>query len=104
MDLCDLYRGKLSHRRLIVLIRNLPRDSALVTAMNEGQPVWSPAEHLLADLWTLQVRVNSEKGSLADDFDHPVRASISARAKAESKKALKELYLKRKRQQLQGGE
>lgn len=80
-----------------MLIRQLPRESALVSALNEGQPVWSSTEHLLADLWTLLVRANSEKGSsLADDFDHPVRAEMSARAKAASKRSLKALFLKRK--------
>lgn len=81
-----------------MLIRHLPRDSALVTAMNDNQPMWSPTDHLLADLWTLQVRVNSEKGAVADDFDHPARAEASAKAKAAAKRSVKEFYLQRKRQ------
>ena len=58
--------------------------------------MWSSTEHLLADIWTLLVRANSEKGSVAEEFDHPVRAEISAKAKAASKRALKALFLKRK--------
>lgn len=68
----------------------------MATALNGGQPIWTPTDHLLADLWVVLVRANSEKGSLPDDFDHPVRAEITAKAVAEHKKALKELYLKRK--------
>lgn len=85
-----------------MLIRYLPRDSALVIALN-GEPTWSRLEHLIADLWTLLVRVNSEKGSLADDFDHPVRAEMTAKAKAAAKRSLKELFLQRKRRLQMGG-
>jgi hypothetical protein len=85
-----------------VLVRHLPRDSALVTAMNDGQPVWSAVEHLLADLWALLVRAHSEKDSVPDDFDHPTRAAMTAKAKAAAKTALKALYLKRKRERTQG--
>lgn len=85
-----------------MLIRHLPRDSALVIALN-GEPGWSRVEHLLADLWALLVRVNSEKGALADDFDHPVRAEMAAKAKAAAKQTLKELFLQRKRRLQMGG-
>lgn len=61
-------------------------------SLNGGRPMWGPTEDLLADMWTLTVRVNSEKGSLPDDFDHPVRAEMTARALAEHKRALKEKF------------
>lgn len=67
-----------------------------------GEPGWSRIEHLLADLWALLVRVYSEKGSLADDFDHPVRAEMTAKAKAAAKQSLKELFLQRKRRLQKG--
>jgi len=85
-----------------VLIRHLPRESALVSALNDGQPVWSSTEHLLADIWTLLVRANSEKGSVAEEFDHPVRAEISAKAKADAKRSLKVLFEKIKRRREKG--
>jgi predicted transcriptional regulator len=98
IDLCDFYRGELSPRRLGVLIRYLPVDSALVAALNDGKPGWALTDHLLADLWALTVRTNSEKGSLPEDFDHPARAEVTARERLKSKLALKEVYLKRKRE------
>ncbi|HQC78409.1 MAG TPA: hypothetical protein PLH92_17020 [Mycobacterium sp.] len=74
-----------------------------MTSINDGQPMWSITDQLLGDLWTLQVRVNSEKGSLADDFDHPARAEITAKAKAAAKTSLKSLFLMRKREQSEKG-
>jgi hypothetical protein len=70
--------------------------SALVTALNDGRPRWTDVENLLADLWALLARVNSEKGSLPDDFDHPVRAEMAAKARATAKKALKAMFRTRK--------
>lgn len=73
-----------------------------MTARNGGQPVWSSIEHLLADIWALLVRAHAEKGSLPDDFDHPVRAEMTTRARAAAKAALKSLFLQRK-QRIQKG-
>ena len=64
-------------------------------ALTDRPARWS-VEHLLADLWVLMTRVNSEKGSLPDDFDHPVRAEMVAKVVAEHKRALKEEFQKRK--------
>lgn len=90
MDLCDLYRGTLSVRKLGVLVRWLPAGSALARSIRPGWTV----EDLLADLWTLSARTRWE---LPEDFDHPVRAEITAEAKGEHKRSLKEKYLQRKR-------
>lgn len=49
-DLLDLWRGKLSPRKVDVLIRGLPADSATRMAMNERQPLWSRTDFILADL------------------------------------------------------
>jgi len=96
IDLCDFYRGRLSSRRLSVLIRHLPHDSALVTAINDGQPVWSSVEHLLADLWALLLRANSDPKKTSDKVDHPVRAAMTAKAVAATKQQLKQKFLARK--------
>lgn len=88
----------LSPRRLGVLIRLLPRDSALVAALNEGQPVWSSTDHLLADLWAVLVKVNSDPAKTPDNLDHPIRQQMTAKATAESKKKLKEIFLARKKE------
>lgn len=77
-----------------MLVRHLPAESALVKALT-GQPRWNPTD-LLADLWALIVRANSPKDSLPDDFDHPTRAEMSNKAKAEHKAALKAKYRQRK--------
>lgn len=96
MNLTDFYRGKLSSRRLAVLIRYLPRESALVAEMNDGDPVWSSTDHLLADLWAVLVKVNSDPKRTPKDLDHPTRAAIAAKAKAADKRKLKDLFLARK--------
>ena len=49
-DLLDMWRGTLSPRKVEVLIRGLPPDSATRMAMNDGQPLWSRTDHILADL------------------------------------------------------
>jgi hypothetical protein len=94
LDLCDLYRGKLSLRRLGVLVRRLPATSELVKSIYG--PGFTTVD-LLADLWAVTVKANSEKGSLPEDFDHPARARMTAQAKAEHMRALKEKYMRRKR-------
>nr|WP_245793367.1 hypothetical protein [Streptomyces pini] len=48
VDLLDWYRGGLSSRRLAVLIRHLPRDSAVNLADHGEAAQWGAAEHLLA--------------------------------------------------------
>lgn len=77
----------------------MPRDSALVTALNDGQPVWGSQEHLLADLWALLLRANSDPEKTPDALDHPLRAQMTAKATAESKKKLKAMFLERKYEQ-----
>lgn len=48
VDLLDYYRGRLSARRLRVLLQHLPRDSALVRALHGEAAEWGLSEHLLA--------------------------------------------------------
>lgn len=81
-----------------MLIRLLPRDSALATAINDGLPVWSSTEHLLADLWAVLVKVNSDPAKTPDNLDHPTRQKMTAKAVAESKRKLKDLFLARKKE------
>lgn len=101
VDLLDFYRGRLSPRRLSTLIGGLPADSATVRSMNDGQPVWTLTDHLLADLWVVTVRVNSAKDALPKWFDHPGRAAATARAKSAAMAALKTRYQQRKRERQQ---
>ncbi|MFC7792374.1 hypothetical protein [Streptomyces cinereoruber] len=48
MDLLDWHRGKLSSRRVLVLIKHLPRDSALQRELHGEAAEWSVTDHLLA--------------------------------------------------------
>ena len=92
MDLLDFYRGTLSARRLGVLVRQLPIESALVRALNHGRPQWTVNDHLTADLWSLWAKQ-----------DHPVRAEMEAKARIESKTAkIIALNEKRKRDRRNG--
>ena len=49
-DLLDLWRGKLSPRKVDVLIRGLPPDSATRIALNDGKPLPSTSDVMTADL------------------------------------------------------
>lgn len=81
MDLLDFYRGTLSARRLGVLVKHLPRDSALVRALNDGETPFNRLENLVADLWALWASSASKK------VDHPVRAAQQEKARAAAKQA-----------------
>ncbi|MFD0034976.1 hypothetical protein ACWGDS_41340 [Streptomyces sp. NPDC055059] len=48
MDLLDWHRGRLSSRRLAVLVRHMPRDSALARELHGEAAEWTTADHLLA--------------------------------------------------------
>lgn len=45
-----MWRGTLSPRKVDVLIRGLPADSATRMAMNDREPLWSRTDFILADL------------------------------------------------------
>lgn len=79
MDLLDWHRGRLSSRRLSVLVRHLPRDSAVNRELHGEITEWSTAEHLLAAItdhlatanW-MTVVMNSEEGSDPPDYPEPI--------------------------------
>ncbi|MET9429874.1 MULTISPECIES: hypothetical protein [unclassified Streptomyces] len=48
MDLLDWHRGRLSSRRLAVLVRHMPRDSALARAVHGEAAEWGVSDYLLA--------------------------------------------------------
>lgn len=87
-----------------MLIKFLPRESALVAAMNDGEPVWGYTEHLLADLWALLVKVNSDPKKTRENIDHPAREAITAKVRARSKRSLKDYFLARKRAYMKSDE
>lgn len=85
MDLLDYYRGTLTARKLHVFIDRLPMESATARSQNGDRPVWGPLEHLIADLWSLTVGVNSEKGS--PFVDQPRRVEMENAAFARDKES-----------------
>ncbi|MFI6440473.1 hypothetical protein [Streptomyces sp. NPDC050759] len=50
MDLLDWHRGRLSSRRLAVLVRHLPRDSATLDGLHGEAARWSVTDYLLASV------------------------------------------------------
>jgi hypothetical protein len=98
VDLLDFYRGTLSARRLGVLVRQLPVESALVRALNDGRQPWQVTDHLIADLWALTLKVHSGDRPAGD---HPVRAEMEAKARTSAKLAkvieLRTVFENRKR-------
>ncbi|MET7849478.1 hypothetical protein AB0D78_07860 [Streptomyces avermitilis] len=50
MDLLDWHRGRLSSRRLAVLVRHLPRDSATLHEIHHDAADWSVTDYLLASV------------------------------------------------------
>lgn len=50
VDLLDLGGPRLSFRRLVVLLRSLPRESLYVSARLGDRARWGETEHLLGDL------------------------------------------------------
>lgn len=49
VDYLDRWRGRLTLRRIFVLVRNLPSDSSVWAALRDG-PDWTLEAHLLDDL------------------------------------------------------
>ncbi|MFD5631838.1 hypothetical protein [Streptomyces sp. NPDC127072] len=48
VDLLDWHRGRLSSRRLTVLVKHLPRDSATLYELHGEAARWSATDYLLA--------------------------------------------------------
>jgi len=79
VDLLDRYRGGLSSRRLAVLIRHLPRDSAVNRDLFGEAADWSVGDHLLAAAvdhlaaanWMFSA-VNSDEDAARPDPPQPV--------------------------------
>lgn len=71
-----------------MLVRGLPRESALAVDDNGGVMPLDITEHLLADTWVLLAGANSAKGK--GPKDHPIREKQRKKAtsvKAQSKRA-----------------
>ncbi|MGK5639714.1 hypothetical protein ACSNOK_15585 [Streptomyces sp. URMC 126] len=75
----DWHRGRLSSRRLAVLIAHLPRDSAVTRALHDEAAGWSVTDHLLATAvdhlavanWMFAT-VNRDEDAEPAEFPEPV--------------------------------
>ena len=63
--MADYFAGRMTHRRMSVLVRNLPRESALIRqAYPDLANAWSTTEHQLADIATsLRLRLYQAGGA-----------------------------------------
>lgn len=48
MDLLDWHRGRLTSRRLAVLVKHMPRDSAVAQELHGESAEWAVTDYLLA--------------------------------------------------------
>ncbi|MGJ5801433.1 hypothetical protein ACSCB1_20225 [Streptomyces europaeiscabiei] len=76
MDLLDWHRGRLSSRRLAVLVKHLPRDSATLQKLHGEASHWSVGDYLLASVVDQLAEANwmfatVNRDEDADPLDHP---------------------------------
>ncbi|MEV6775193.1 hypothetical protein [Streptomyces syringium] len=79
MDLLDWHRGSLSTRRLSVLVKHMPRDSAVNRDLHGEAVEWDASTHLLAAAvdhlavanW-MTTTLNSGEDSEPLDYPEPV--------------------------------
>ncbi|WP_371579879.1 hypothetical protein [Streptomyces sp. NBC_01314] len=76
MDLLDWHRGRLSSRRLAVLVKHLPRDSATLQDIHGEASHWSVADYLLASVVDQLAEANwmfatVNRDEDADPLDYP---------------------------------
>ncbi|MDX3694061.1 hypothetical protein PV726_27740 [Streptomyces europaeiscabiei] len=76
MDLLDWHRGRLSSRRLAVLVKHLPRDSATLQKLHGEASQWSVGDYLLASVVDRLAEANwmfatVNRDEDADPLDHP---------------------------------
>ncbi|MEU3352667.1 hypothetical protein [Streptomyces sp. NPDC037389] len=79
MDLLDWHRGTLSSRRLAVLVKHMPRDSAVNRDLHGEAVEWDASTHLLAALvdhaavanW-MTATINGGEDAEPIDYPEPV--------------------------------
>jgi hypothetical protein len=79
VDLLDYHRGRLTARRLRVLLRHLPREAALPSELHGDDTLWGLPEHLLATVadqlalgnWMFAT-AHAAEGSDAPDRPQPI--------------------------------
>jgi hypothetical protein len=96
-DLLDVWRGRMSFRRLELLIKHLPPDGAVVRALNPEAAAaasWPPEAYVLADYYDLYAHAK---------FKNPKRYPRPADAVRERERAeARHAALERQAQRLSG--
>ncbi|MEU8889209.1 hypothetical protein [Streptomyces sp. NPDC048442] len=91
LDLLDWHRGGLSSRRLAVLVKHLPRDSAVARELHGEAAEWEVTDHLLASVvdqlaesnWMFAT-VNQDEDAERLEFPEPVVRPGQPGAQADS--------------------
>ncbi|MEU0027678.1 hypothetical protein [Streptomyces sp. NPDC006335] len=89
VDLLDWHRGRLSSRRLRVLVEHLPADSSFARAVHGEQADWTVTDHLLAAVvdhlavanWMFAT-VNRDEDTEPAEYPEPVPRPSGAKAEA----------------------
>ncbi|HNP58109.1 MAG TPA: hypothetical protein PKG94_14285 [Gordonia sp. (in: high G+C Gram-positive bacteria)] len=68
-----------------------------VRRMNHDRVPWSITDNLIADLWLVTVRANSDPEDVPDDYDHPVRYAMGEPERVERQRELRAKFEERKR-------
>jgi hypothetical protein len=105
MDLLDFWRGRISARKLLVLLLRLPAESEFKQAVDPDGTViasWRPTDYILADLFDLTRAVAGAKNQ--QTYPRPTRELLAQeRDKAarvdEGRRRLVERYEARQRKE-----
>jgi len=80
IDFRDFFRGRLSLRRIAVMLRWLPETAATAHLSREGMPPWGATEQLLDDLRQMYLATHGVK----NPGPHPMSPlAVAARRRAE---------------------
>ena len=81
MDLLDLYRGRLTPRRLLVLIRGLPPGSALGRAMGGDVALSDEVTATRMAAWQISCYIAAAVGAKQSDLPKPPEPGWQAKAR-----------------------
>src|SRR5690606_9976085 len=103
LDYRDRWRGDLTLRRIFVLVRHLPPESAVAEVLRGGKPHWSIEAQLIDDL-----RVSLTGSKERPSKPHPSRPKPSSRPRTTPERARKLAAARRRarerRRRLEAGE
>jgi hypothetical protein len=89
IDIFDWYTGKMSSRRLLVLIERLPESGAFKTALRDGD--WTLQEILLTAVYN-QIHAMRGDGYGEGFTFHPILSPSMERAKQEKRSVVREAH------------